>query len=88
MAKEDGRSSHGADPLAVDTAVSRARAALVGLGGFESSEVIRAQRDERASWICSSELRSIVRDAPVDTALLSDLADVRGADFDTCLFDE
>jgi Ribbon-helix-helix protein, copG family len=35
------------DPLAVDAALLRGRAALEGLGGFESTEVIRSQRDER-----------------------------------------
>jgi Arc/MetJ-type ribon-helix-helix transcriptional regulator len=35
------------DPLAVDAALLRGRAALEGLGGFESAKVIRAQREER-----------------------------------------
>jgi len=35
------------DPLAVDAALLRGRAALSDLGGFESAEVIRAQREER-----------------------------------------
>jgi hypothetical protein len=35
------------DPLAIDAALLRGRAALSGLGGFESVEVIRAQREER-----------------------------------------
>jgi Arc/MetJ-type ribon-helix-helix transcriptional regulator len=35
------------DPLAIDAALLRGRAALSGLGGFESADVIRAQRDER-----------------------------------------
>jgi hypothetical protein len=33
-------------------------------------------------WISSSELCQIVRDSPVDPALLDDLADVRGAELD------
>jgi len=35
------------DPLAVDAALLRGRAALADLGGFESAEVIRAEREER-----------------------------------------
>jgi hypothetical protein len=35
------------DPLAVDAALLRGRAALSGLGGFESAELIRSQREER-----------------------------------------
>ena len=35
------------DPLAIDAALLRGRAALSDLGGFESAEVIRAQREER-----------------------------------------
>jgi Ribbon-helix-helix protein, copG family len=35
------------DPLAVDAALLRGRAALSGLGSFESAHVIRAQREER-----------------------------------------
>lgn len=35
--------------------------------------------ERRSPWVPSSELRRIVRDAPADTGLLDDLADVRGA---------
>jgi len=35
------------DPLAVDAALLRGRAALSGLGSFESAHAIRAQREER-----------------------------------------
>jgi len=35
------------DPLAVDAALLRGRAALSEVGGFESADVIRAQREER-----------------------------------------
>jgi hypothetical protein len=35
------------DPLAVDAALLRGRAALSGLGSFESAEVIRSDREER-----------------------------------------
>lgn len=35
------------DPLAVDAALLRGRAALAGLGNFESADVIRSQREER-----------------------------------------
>lgn len=35
------------DPLVVDAALLRGRAALAGLGAFESAEVIRSQREER-----------------------------------------
>jgi len=35
------------DPLAVDAALLRGRAALGELGSFESAEVIRSQREER-----------------------------------------
>ncbi|HVD86633.1 MAG TPA: ribbon-helix-helix protein, CopG family, partial [Solirubrobacterales bacterium] len=35
------------DPLAIDAALLRGRAALSDLGGFESAEVIRSQREER-----------------------------------------
>lgn len=35
------------DPLVVDAALLRGRAALTGLGGFESADVIRSQREER-----------------------------------------
>jgi hypothetical protein len=68
------------DPTAVNAAVARSRAALVGLGAFESAEVIRAQRDECNPWVASSELRSIIRGAGADSGLLGDLADVRGGE--------
>ncbi len=35
------------DPLTVDAALLRGRAALSGLGSFESAEVIRSEREER-----------------------------------------
>ncbi len=35
------------DPPAIDAAVARACAALAGTGGFESSELIRSERDAR-----------------------------------------
>jgi hypothetical protein len=35
------------DPLAVDAALLRGRAALGNLGSFESAEVIRSQREEQ-----------------------------------------
>jgi hypothetical protein len=35
------------DPLEIDAALLRGRAALSDLGGFESADVIRAQREER-----------------------------------------
>jgi len=35
------------DPLAIDAALLRGRAALSDLGGFESADEIRAQREER-----------------------------------------
>jgi Arc/MetJ-type ribon-helix-helix transcriptional regulator len=35
------------DPLAIDAALLRGRAALAEVGGFESADVIRAQREER-----------------------------------------
>lgn len=34
-------------PLAVDAALLRGRAALAGLGSFESAELIRSQREAR-----------------------------------------
>jgi metal-responsive CopG/Arc/MetJ family transcriptional regulator len=33
------------DPVAIRAAVGRARAAIAGLGAFESEELIRAERD-------------------------------------------
>lgn len=38
--------------------------------------------ERRDPWLPSSELRRIVNDAPADSALLDDLADVRGAELD------
>lgn len=35
------------DPLEIDAALLRGRAALADLGGFESADVIRSQREER-----------------------------------------
>jgi len=35
------------DPLAIDAALLRGRAALSEVGGFESAEEIRTQREER-----------------------------------------
>jgi predicted transcriptional regulator len=35
------------DPAAVDAAVTRARKALAGAGAFESSALVRAERDAR-----------------------------------------
>jgi Ribbon-helix-helix protein, copG family len=35
------------DPLAVDAALLRGRAALAELGSFESADVIRSEREER-----------------------------------------
>ena len=35
------------DPLTVDSALLRGRAAVAGLGDFESAEVIRSEREER-----------------------------------------
>ena len=35
------------DPVAIRAAVGRARAAIAGLGAFESGELIRADRDTR-----------------------------------------
>ncbi len=36
----------------------------------------------RDPWVPSSELRRIVHEAPADTGLLDDLADVRGVELD------
>ena len=82
MAKGMRRQPACPGPLQVDEAVSRARAALVGIGDFESAEVIRSQRDQRDAWIPSSELRRVVREAPADLDLLMDVGDVRSADLD------
>lgn len=35
------------DPAAMDSALERGRAALAGLGAFESAELIRGERDAR-----------------------------------------
>jgi hypothetical protein len=35
------------DSAVIDSALERARAALVGVGGFESAELLRAERDAR-----------------------------------------
>jgi HicB_like antitoxin of bacterial toxin-antitoxin system len=35
------------DPVAMDAALARGRAALEDLGGFESVDLIRAEREER-----------------------------------------
>lgn len=35
------------DPVVIDAALERARAALAGAGRFESAELIRAERDGR-----------------------------------------
>ncbi len=37
------------DPVAIRAAVSRARAAIAGLGPFESGELIRKDRDARGA---------------------------------------
>jgi hypothetical protein len=36
------------DPAAIDAALERGRAALAAAGGFESADLIRAERDVRA----------------------------------------
>lgn len=38
--------------------------------------------ERRDPWVPSSELRRIVSEAPSDSSLLDDLADVRGAELD------
>jgi antitoxin (DNA-binding transcriptional repressor) of toxin-antitoxin stability system len=38
--------------------------------------------EDRDPWVSSAELRRIVREAPADAELLTDLADVRGAELD------
>lgn len=38
--------------------------------------------EDRDPWVPSAELRRIVREAPVDSGLLKDLAEVRGAELD------
>lgn len=37
------------DPVAIRAAVGRGRAAIAGLGGFESEDLIRADRDHDAA---------------------------------------
>ena len=43
--------------------------------------------EQRDPWVPSSELRRIVEEAPADSNLLDDLADVRGAELDFSSFD-
>ncbi len=38
--------------------------------------------EQREPWVPSSKLRRIVKEAPADSGLLDDLADVRGAELD------
>jgi antitoxin (DNA-binding transcriptional repressor) of toxin-antitoxin stability system len=38
--------------------------------------------EDRDPWVPASELRRIVRDAPADPGLLSDLAEIRNAELD------
>jgi len=38
--------------------------------------------EKRDPWVASSELRRIVEEAPADSKLLDDLADVRGVELD------
>ena len=38
--------------------------------------------EERDPWVPAAELRRIVREAPADPGLLSDLAEIRGAELD------
>ena len=38
--------------------------------------------EERNPWVPATELRRIVREAPADSALLDDLAEIRGAELD------
>jgi antitoxin (DNA-binding transcriptional repressor) of toxin-antitoxin stability system len=38
--------------------------------------------ERRDPWVPSGELRRIVSEAPADSALLDDLADIRGAELD------
>jgi len=38
--------------------------------------------EQHDSWVPSSELRRIVREAPADPRLLEELDDVRGAEID------
>lgn len=38
--------------------------------------------EDRDPWVPASELRRVLREAPADTGLLVDLADVRGAELD------
>jgi antitoxin (DNA-binding transcriptional repressor) of toxin-antitoxin stability system len=43
---------------------------------------IRPHAEERDPWVPAGELRRILREAPADPGLLSDLADVRGVELD------
>jgi antitoxin (DNA-binding transcriptional repressor) of toxin-antitoxin stability system len=38
--------------------------------------------EQRDPWIPATELRRIVREAPADSGLLDDLAEIRGAELD------
>jgi antitoxin (DNA-binding transcriptional repressor) of toxin-antitoxin stability system len=38
--------------------------------------------EERDPWVAAAELRRIVREAPADSGLLDDLAEIRGAEFE------
>jgi len=38
--------------------------------------------EERDPWVPAAELRRIVREAPADSALLNDLAEIRGAELE------
>jgi antitoxin (DNA-binding transcriptional repressor) of toxin-antitoxin stability system len=38
--------------------------------------------EDRDPWVPSAELRRIVREAPADSGLLADLAEIRGAKLD------
>jgi antitoxin (DNA-binding transcriptional repressor) of toxin-antitoxin stability system len=38
--------------------------------------------EDRDPWVPASELRRIVREAPADSELLDDLAEIRGAELD------
>jgi hypothetical protein len=42
------------DPEAIEAALARGRAALDGIGGFESAEVIRADRDEAGGMMAAA----------------------------------
>lgn len=49
--------------------------------GGNATERVKQMRP-RDPWVPASELRRIVTEAPTDTGLLDDLADVRGAELD------